>query len=276
MENNKIIDIISLESNRFDFFECAVIIEDLKSNSIIFSFNETKEFYPASLSKLFIAAEIGRKYQDGELDIDNNISIIKKNVVDFDQELYPFDQRKLLNSEEEVSIRYLLDLMLYRSDNTAANQLIDLTGREQINKNIISQNNWGLAKITRKYLKRDSEEPKYREAPVLKSNAKIFSDFWSKLWSKKLLSGESRNLLLTSLSRREETLGNLKIKESLVFYKGGYFKSINHKKQHVVWDHFSGVIEKKDGKIFSVVILTLVKNSSFIKTSLIEQILQEL
>lgn len=276
MKKEELAGIIEMEGENFDFFECAVIVKNLSSGDTIFSFNEDKEFYPASLSKLFVATEVIRKYKDIKSCLHQKVVINKKNVVDNNPNLYPFDKRDLLKFNDEVSIGHLLDLMLYRSDNTAANQLIDLVTREEINKNVILPNGWNIAKITRKYLNRVNEDEKYKESPILNSTAKIFSDFWSKLWNNELLPSEGKDIILNSLNRRKETFNDIDIYDFLVFYKGGYFESENYIKQHVIWDHFSGIIIKNNGETVSVVILTLTKNTVFKKTKITQKILNNI
>ena len=135
----------------------SIAIIDLSGkNPIIGGYNMDYFIYPASLYKIFIAAEALRQAEKGKINLNKKIVISKINAVDKRKQI-PCDKNKLLKAGQRVNMRYLLELMLSRSDNTAANCLIDLVGRESINRNIIKKYGWSGSEVTRKFLPRKFE-----------------------------------------------------------------------------------------------------------------------
>src|SRR5699024_3156290 len=90
--------------------------------------------YPASVYKMYVAMEVLHQISKGAYGLYDEQTISKAhNVVDSIKEIKS-DPRPLLQKGDVVTIDYLLDLMITRSDNTAANVLIDLAGRSKLNK----------------------------------------------------------------------------------------------------------------------------------------------
>ena len=110
----------------------SIAVIDLSGKKpIIGGYNMDDFIYPASLYKIFIVAEVLRQSQNKKFSLDKKIFISAINAVDKRKQI-PYDKRKLLKAGERVSAKYLLELMFSRSDNTAANCLIDLVDRENI------------------------------------------------------------------------------------------------------------------------------------------------
>lgn len=161
------------------------IIDLSKSEPEIAGYNMDKFIYPASIYKVYIAAEILRQIDARERTLEDMIEISDNNTVDKNIRFFPKDTHKdyrpLLKCGDKVTLDYLLDLMLTRSDNTAANVLVDVADRENINNHIILPNGWHGSEVTRKYLDRLKEEGEYRVARITVSNARHLAEFFYKV-----------------------------------------------------------------------------------------------
>lgn len=154
----------------------------------ISGYNMDKFIYPASIYKIFIGAEMLRRIEIGDFSLNQIIEIKSPNDVDRDTRIFPGDTRKLLNAGDKVSIDYLIDLMLTRSDNTASNTLIDLVGRENITENIIHKYNWNGSEVTRKYLDRIKENKPYQFSSTTMTCAHHLAEFFYLVENQKLIS----------------------------------------------------------------------------------------
>lgn len=153
--------------------EISLAVIDLKNpEAQIAGYNMDHFIYPASIYKVFIGAEILRQINAGQRKLEDIIEITSVNEVDKDNpRFFPKsthkDYRPLLKTGDKVTLDYLLDLMLTRSDNTASNVLIDIADRENINNNIILPNGWSGSDVTRKFLDRLKEEGEYRVSNIV-------------------------------------------------------------------------------------------------------------
>lgn len=145
---------------------CSVVALPEGGEPVFISYQPDLQIYPASISKLFIAAEVLRQADIGLISLNQPIEITANNHVGDPRGIVPV---KSIVNETTGAVRtvdQLLDSMLAVSSNTAANCLIDLVSRESINKNIIGHFNWKGSEVTRKFLAREKEEPQYRAAPM--------------------------------------------------------------------------------------------------------------
>lgn len=250
--------------------EIGVAIIDLKElYPKIFGYNMDHFIYPASVYKVFIGAEVLRRIEIGDFSLDQIIEIKSPNDVDKDPNIFPGDTRKLLYAGEKVSIDYLLDLMLTRSDNTASNTLIDLVERESITENIIHKNNWQGSEITRKFLDRSQEDKQYQFSKSTMSCARHVAEFFYLIENQKLVSPfVSQKLKEYMLRWSRGGRSGLNIPEYISYYrKGGWLetdlwksnilsacKAIIKKRWAVIrWSHDVGVvIGKKSHYVISV------------------------
>lgn len=131
--------------------------------------------YPASVYKMYVAMEILKQARAGRFSLFDPYVVRAPNDVDKTKEI-SFDPRPLLASGDTVTIHYLLDLMITRSDNSAANCLIDIAGRPNINLTML-QYNWGGSEVTRKFLKRSLEDPGYATVRGTETCALHAADF---------------------------------------------------------------------------------------------------
>ena len=178
-----------LTDNGFVKKEIGIAIIDLnESEPKIFGYNMDHFIYPASVYKIFIGAEILHRIEIGDFALNQIVEIKSPNDVDKDARIFPGDTRKLLNTSDSVSIDYLLDLMLTRSDNTASNTLIDLVGRENITENIIHKYNWHGSEVTRKFLDRLKEDKSYQFSTTTLSCARHLVEFFYLVETGRLIS----------------------------------------------------------------------------------------
>ncbi len=115
--------------------------------------------YPASVYKMYVAASILKQISEGKFSLYDEFIVKSPNDADKSKQL-DNDPRPLLKDGDTVTINYLLDLMITRSDNSAANCLIDKATRPEINK-MIDDFGWKGSEVTRKFLKRQYEDPGY-------------------------------------------------------------------------------------------------------------------
>lgn len=245
----------------------------------ISGFNMDSFIYPASVYKAFVAAEIIRKVNIGQLSLDQIIEIPFVNEVDKDYKLFPKstkeDHRPLLKAGDKVTIDYLLDLVFTRSDNTSANMLVDIATREDINENIILANGWKGSEVTRKFLDRSKEVPKYQHSAITVSNARHLAEFMYKIEKGQLInqfvSQKLKEYMLRRIMSSRRGLNTGQFNEyygkggwlTINGYKYSFWKAIRNvfKKGYAVntWSNDAAVIKGANSH-YAISILTLTKS----------------
>ena len=172
--------------------EISFAVIDLNSKTPeIAGLNLDQFIYSASLYKVFIAAEILRKVDLGLLKLSDIFEVKYPNVVNKDINELPKstikDEGPLLKVGDKVTIDRLLELMFTRSEDNAANVLIDIADRDDINKYIIADNGWQGSDVTRKYLIVPREVEKYQTLPQTVSNARHMAEVFYKIENDKLI-----------------------------------------------------------------------------------------
>lgn len=234
---------VLLAKSGFGVYEIGLAIIDLKdSEPKMFGFNMDHFIYPASVYKVFIGAEVLRRVEIGELSLQTEIEIKAPNDVDKDANLFPGDKRDILKAGDKVTIDYLLDLMLTRSDNTSSNVLIDLVGRENITKNIIERYGWQGSDVTRKFLDRLKDDESYRYSETTKTCARHMAEFMYLVQTDALISPEVSKKLKEYMTRwNRGGRQGLTIGEYLFVYrKGGYLENNLYSKLYDGYYHKSG------------------------------------
>lgn len=243
--------------------QIGLAVIDLKSlTPEFFGVNSYCYMNPASLSKVFIAAEVLRRIESKRLSLDDTVVVSTPNDIDKDPKAFHGDTRPLLQAGEAVSVDYLLCLMLGRSDNTAANELIDLVGREYINDYIVRRYNWEGSEITRKYLPRDKERLAYQDAPILMGCAKHFAVFMYMVEKGILISqGVSERLRCYMRQFNATNKAGLWLPHRYndFYRKGGRLDSVTESGKGVHWLHDIGVV-LGDRSHYVVALMTLEKN----------------
>lgn len=216
----------------------------------IAGYNMDHFIYPASIYKVFIAAEILRQIDSGERKLEDVVEIDLDNEVDTNVRFFPKsthkDCRPLLKSGDKVTLNYLLDLMLTRSDNTAANVLIDVADRENINNNIILPNGWNGSEVTRKFLDRLREKGDHRLSSITVSNARHLAELFYKIETGQLVSPwVSEMLKKYMLSRSKDRKGGLVLPEFNSYYQKGGSLVINGYKYNFLKSSIRLILPKR-------------------------------
>jgi len=125
--------------------------------------------YPASTYKLYVLGEAIREIVAGEHGLDDVVTVKERNVRD--------DSR--LAAGQQTSVSEILRLMMQYSDNTAANEAIDLVDRRRASALLRAMDLQG-SDITRKYLSRTLEDDGYTSVAGTATCARHFATF---LWA---------------------------------------------------------------------------------------------
>lgn len=165
--------------------QISLAVIDLARKPVIAGVNMKNFIYPASVYKMYVAMEILKQINEGAYSLQKQIIVSARNDVDRSKEIKT-DPRPLLKAGDTVSINYLLDLMITRSDNTAANCLIDIAGRKNINATIVS-NGWKGSEVTRKFLSRKLEDPGYDTIRGTETSALHAADFMYRVANNQLI-----------------------------------------------------------------------------------------
>ncbi len=210
--------------------------------------------YPASVYKMYVAAEVLRQISKGKAALGTRTVVKNPNVVDRSKEI-PSDPRPLLVDGDEVTLGYLLDLMITRSDNTAANCLIDFVQRPRINA-LMHEYGWQGSEVTRKFLKRNDEVEGYRDAPGTETCALHAADFLYRIHTQKLVNPWVSMQLESLLGRQ---LDNTKLAQGLppsamFYHKTGWYAD---------WSHDVGIVD--DGTTSFVIACFLPLNEEAAK-----------
>jgi len=200
--------------------------------------NPENFIYPASVYKMYVAAEVLEQISNGDYNLDRTYIAHTPNTVDRSREIKS-DPRPLLKDGDTVSVNYLLDLMITRSDNSAANCLIDIASRPAINT-LMKKYNWHGSEVTRKFLSRKFEDPGYEKVPGTMTSALHAADFMYRIYTNELVnpwvSMQMKCLLGRQLDKSKLAQG---LPPNAMFYhKTGWFS---------YWTNDVGIID--DGNI---------------------------
>ncbi|MBI2429392.1 MAG: serine hydrolase [Ignavibacteriales bacterium] len=198
--------------------------------------------YPASVYKMYVAAEVLRQISQGKYSLTTAVAVKSPNDVDKSSEI-SWDPRPLLRDGDTVTVGYLLDLMITRSDNSAANCLIDLARRENINE-LMHQYHWEGSEVTRKYLSRKFEDSSYVKIRSTETCALHAADFMYRIYTNQLVNPWVSQQMKSFLGRQLDTT---KLQPGLplnamFYHKTGWYSD---------WTHDVGIVD--DGNIRYVI-----------------------
>jgi len=184
--------------------------------------------YPASVYKMYVAAEVLHQVSGGKYSLTKILIADSPNVVDKIRDI-KFDPRPLLQRGDTVTVNYLLDLMITRSDNSAANCLIDLANRINIDS-LMHRYNWHGSEVTRKFLRRKYEDPGYEKIRGTETCALHAADFLYRIYTNQLVnpwvSMQMKSFLARQLDKSKLAAGlppNV-----MMFHKTGWFSYWTH------------------------------------------------
>ena len=190
--------------------------------------NSENFIYPASVYKMYVAGEVLRQISDGDLSLETIHVVRRLNDVDKTREL-EFDPRPLLSAGDTVTVNYLLDLMITRSDNTAANCLIDIAKRENINTTIQAYG-WHGSEVTRKFLRRADEEPGYEDIASTETCALHAATFLYLVYTKQFVNPWVSQQMMVLLGRQlDKSKFALGLPDNAMYYnKTGWYADWTH------------------------------------------------
>jgi len=198
--------------------------------------------YPASVYKMYVAAAVLEQISSGSPSLTSSLVVQPPNNVDRSREV-SFDPRPILQAGDTVTVNYLLDLMITRSDNSAANCLIDLAGRERINT-LLHRYHWQGSEVTRKFLSRKFEDPGYETIRGTETCALHAADFMYRIYSRQLVNPWVSMQMLALLGRqldKSKLAGGLPAL-AMFYHKTGWYAS---------WTHDVGIVD--DGRVRYVI-----------------------
>lgn len=206
--------------------------------------NMNNFIYPASVYKMYVAMEILKQVSQGQYSLFKSYVVQSPNDVDRTSEI-SWDPRPLLKAGDTVTINYLLDLMITRSDNSAANCLIDIAGRKNINKTM-HQYGWQGSEVTRKFLSRKWEDPGYDTIASTMTNALHSAEFMYKIYTRQLVNPWVSQQMKVLLGRQLDTtkLSTGLPPHAMFYHKSGW------------WSFFTndvGIVE--DGEVKYIIAL---------------------
>lgn len=228
--------------------------------------------YPASVSKIFVGAEVLRQIETGNISLEQVITIKDNNVANFEESEFPYSTLPILKAGDSSSVDQLLFLMLSRSDDTATNELIDIVTRESINMKTIQSLGMHGSEVTRKYCVRAKEDEKYRQAPIIMTIPRHIEVFFQKLYTNEIHSKFVSEKL-------KQYMGKETGKEHLTFldvhypcvYKGGHFCSTIWDKRKCVWRHYALTV-KVNESVYSVIVFTISKSHADVAKKIEEEV----
>jgi beta-lactamase class A len=200
--------------------------------------------YPASVYKMYVAMEILKQVSNEKYSLYKSYVVKSPNDVDHTSEI-SWDPRPLLKDGDTVTVDYLLDLMITRSDNSAANCMIDIAGRKNINETI-HENGWYGSEVTRKFLSRKFEDAGYDSIRSTVTSALHAADFMYKIYKNELVNPWVSQQLKVLLARQLDTtkLSTGLPHNAMFYHKSGW------------WSYFTndvGIVD--DGKIKYIIAL---------------------
>lgn len=214
------------------------VIDLTSDEPIIGGVNFENFIYPASVYKMYVAAEVLHQISEGKYSLYESYVTGNPNMVDKTSEIKT-DPRPLLKEGDTVNVNYLLDLMITRSDNSASNCLIDIAQRKNIDS-LLHLYGWYGSEVTRKFLKRKFEDPGYENVRGTETCALHAADFMYKIYTNSLVN-EWVSLQLKTLLGRQLDKSKLAqgLPSSAMFYhKTGWF---------AYWTNDVGIVV--DGKV---------------------------
>ena len=200
------------------------VIDVTGKQPVLGGVNFTNFIYPASVYKMYVAMEILKQVSNNKYSLFMQYIVRPPNDVDRTREI-EFDARPLLRNGDTVTINYLLDLMITRSDNSAANCLIDIATRKRINQTI-HDNGWHGSDVTRKFLKRKFEDPGYDTIRSTVTNALHAADFMFKINKNQLINPWVSMQLKALLGRQLDTtrLSTGLLSTVMFYHKTGWWR----------------------------------------------------
>lgn len=194
--------------------------------------------YPASVYKMYVAMEVLKEISNGDYYLSTPYIVRFPNAVDVEKEI-SWDPRPLLQAGDTVNMNYLLDLMITRSDNSAANCLIDVATRDSINETI-DRYGWYGSEVTRKFVSREYEDSAYKNIRGTQTCALHAADFMYRVYTDRLVNPWVSMQMKALLGRQLDTtkLSAGLPRNTMFYHKTGWWS---------YWTNDVGIVD--NGKI---------------------------
>lgn len=195
----------------------SVILKDLKKKKVIYRYDESRQLPSASIIKIIIMLEAINQVLKGNFSFEEIINIEDRDKVEFS-----------IITELDIN-RYtykdIITLMIIVSDNTATNILIDLLGKENINKFI---RDLGLESTI---LQRKMMD--FNAARSGKQNYTSPSDMMKTLeliYNREILNEHMCNFAIDVLKRQKDKqlLARYLPPKTIIAHKTGELENLNH------------------------------------------------
>jgi beta-lactamase class A len=214
------------------------------SKPLIGGVNMENFIYPASVYKMYVAMQILKQVSSQKYSLYKSYVVKSPNDVDHTSEI-SWDSRPLLRDGDTVTVDYLLDLMITRSDNSAANCMIDIAGRKNINETM-HENGWYGSEVTRKFLSRKFEDRGFDTVRSTVTSALHAADFMYKIYKNELINPWVSQQLEVLLGRQLDTtkLSTGLPHKAMFYHKSGW------------WNYFTndvGIVD--DGQVKYIIAL---------------------
>ncbi|MCJ7552413.1 MAG: class A beta-lactamase-related serine hydrolase, partial [Ignavibacteriaceae bacterium] len=252
---------LELEKN-FDVGEDGIeqisfaVIDLTGDQPILGGVNYDNFIYPASVYKMYVAAEILNQVSQSKYSLYDEHIVSGHNAVDRSKGIKS-DPRPLLKESDTVTIYYLLNLMITRSDNASANCLIDVAGRPNIDS-LLHYYGWYGSEVTRKFLKRAFEDPGYENVRGTETCALHAADFMYRIYTNKLVnpwvSMQMKALLGSQLDKSKIAAG-LPL-NAMYYNKTGWFS---------YWTNDVGIVDDGNVKYIIACFMPLGENDALPK-----------
>lgn len=199
--------------------------------------NPENFIYPASVYKMYVAAQVLAQVSEGKYSLSTRHIVKDYNAVDKSKEILD-DARPLIKGGDTLTVNYLLDLMITRSDNSAANCLIDVATRPLINK-MMQDYSWDGSEVTRKFLTRKFEDAGYDTIRSTVTCALHAADFMYRIYTNQMINPWVSQQLKCLLGRQldKSKLAAGLPTEAMFYHKTGWFS---------YWTNDVGIVD--DGK----------------------------
>ena len=219
--------------------QISLAVIDLNSNQPkLGGVNYDNFIYPASVYKMYVAAEILNQVSQGKYSLYETYVAKEPNDVDRSKQI-DNDPRPLLKDGDTVTVNYLLDLMITRSDNSASNCLIDVAQRKNIDS-LLHFYGWYGSEVTRKFLKRKFEDPGYEKVRGTETCALHAADFMYRIYANTLVNPWVSLQMKTLLGRQldKSKLATWLPRSAMFYHKTGWFE---------YWTNDVGIVD--DGEV---------------------------
>jgi len=186
---------------------------------------------------MYVAARVLAQISEGKYSLSTRHIVKDYNAVDKSKEIFD-DPRPLIKDGDTLTINYLLDLMITRSDNSAANCLIDVATRPLINK-MMQDYGWDGSEVTRKFLKRKYEDAGYDTIRSTVTCALHAADFMYRICTNQMINPWVSQQLKCLLGRQldKSKLAAGLPTDAMFYHKTGWFS---------YWTNDVGIVD--DGK----------------------------